>query len=101
VVTSGAGDDSATRRLDSLAETVSGAVTSYAERAALFDRRRVSCAELQRGLLTVEEGWMAYSARGEAGAPPLDSARARRDQFLYTSVDSVERHFEGTACTRP
>ena len=101
VSTPGAGDDAATRRLDSLAETVSGAVTAYAERAALFDRRRVSCAELQRGLLTVEEGWMAYSARGATGAPPLDSARARRDQFLYTSVDSVERHFEGTACRRP
>ena len=97
----GAGADSATRRLDSLADTLSRALTSYVERAALFDRRRVSCVELQRGLVTVEDRWIAYSARGETGAAPLDSAQTRRDQALYTGVDSVERHFESTTCARP
>jgi proteasome lid subunit RPN8/RPN11 len=95
------GADSVLVRLDALAETLVRAVTSYGERAALYDRRRLSCDGLQRGLVIVEEGWMAYNVQGKAGAPSLDSARARRDLVLYAGVDSVERHFERTTCARP
>ena len=31
----------------------------------------------------------------------LDAEGARRDLTLYASVDSVERHFEASRCTRP
>jgi hypothetical protein len=93
--------DSALLRLDGLADTVERAVVSYADRAALFDRRRMECDELQRGLVRVEEAWMGYNVMGKARAPTLDAPRAQRDQGLYARVDSVDRHFERSGCVRP
>lgn len=86
---------------DRLADSVVRAVADYGERARLFDTRRMGCDGLQRGLVGVEQGWIAYSARGKARVPVLDAARAQRDRTLYASVDSVDRHFQGSQCERP
>jgi hypothetical protein len=61
----------------------------------------MGCDGLQRGLVAVEQGWIAYNALGKARAPVLDAARERHDRRLYASVDSVDRHFQSSQCVRP
>jgi len=89
------------QRLDRLADSVSQALTVYADRMRGFEGRQSNCASLIRGLVGVEERWMAYNARGRPRALPLDSTRARRDRSLEAGVDLVDRHFERSACARP
>ncbi len=60
----------------------------------------MGCPELSRGLIEVEERWIAYNlARKDAFA--LDSTRAARDRSQYSAVDVVERRFERAQCARP
>ncbi len=87
--------------LDRLGDSLTLAVRSYRERARLHDSRQLACADLGRGLVAVEQRWIAYSARGKSRAPPLDADRARRDEAYYAAVDSVDRHFGGSGCERP
>ena len=77
---------------------VAQAVRSYNEEAALFNTQH-DCTELARSLRAVEDRWIAYTRRHSPGAT-LDAARARRDQAVYASVDSVERRFEASGCPR-
>ena len=77
---------------------VAQAVRSYNEEAALFNTQH-DCTELARRLRAVEDRWIAYTRRHSPGAT-LDAARARRDQAVYASVDSVERRFETSGCPR-
>jgi len=79
---------------------VAQAVRSYNDQAALFGVER-DCAGLGRSLRAVEERWMAYKALRQSVGAKLDAEGARRDLTLYASVDSVERHFEASGCTRP
>lgn len=88
-------------RLDQLGDTVARVVRNYNERALLFSRKQIDCAGLARGLVAVEQRWIAYNLEKRSAATALDSARVARDQSLYARVDSVERHFDGSRCTRP
>jgi len=86
--------------LDRRGDSLVLVVRNFGDRAALFDRKQLACAGLARGLVTVEERWVAYNAARRA-APALDRAHAVRDQRLYAGVDSVERRFERSGCERP
>jgi len=88
-------------RLDPLADTVAIAVAAFDLRARLFEKRQMSCEDLSRGLVQVEERWTAYSRARKAGPYALDSARDARDRTLYGDVDAVERRFERSSCPRP
>jgi len=88
-------------RLDPLADTVAIAVAAFDLRARLFEKRQMTCQDLSRGLVEVEERWTAYSRARKAGPYALDSARDARDRKLYGDVDAVERRFERASCPRP
>jgi len=88
-------------RLDPLADTVAIAVAAFDLRARLFEKRQMTCEDLSRGLVQVEERWTAYSRARKAGPYALDSARDARDRKLYGDVDAVERRFERSSCPRP
>ncbi len=88
-------------RLDPLADTVAIAVAAFDLRARLFEKRQMTCQDLSRGLVEVEERWTAYSRARKAGPYALDSARDARDRKLYGDVDAVERRFERSSCPRP
>ncbi len=88
-------------RLDRLADTVALATAAYDLRARLFASRRMACPELARGLVDVEEHWMAYSLARRDAAAVMDAARNARDQALDAQVDVVEHQFEGSPCPRP
>jgi len=88
-------------RLNRLADTVAFAVTAFDIRARLFASRKMTCADLARGLIDLEARWIAHNAaRGSAASQP-DSARAARDQQLNADVGAVERRFARTGCPRP
>ncbi len=88
-------------KLDRRADAVAEAVIGYTERARLFDNRQMDCGDLARGLVTVEDNWVAYNTQRRATTTPLDAGRAEKDQSLTTDVDGVERHFERSQCQRP
>ena len=87
-------------RLDRAADTLGLAVAAFDIRAGLFERRQMGCPELSRGLIEVEERWIAYNL-ARKGAFALDSTRAARDRSQYSAVDVVERRFERAQCARP
>ncbi len=87
--------------IDRLADTVAFAVDAYELRARFFDGRKMTCADLARGLVDLEERWTAYSAARAAAAGALDSARNARDHALDADVGAAERRFERSACPRP
>jgi hypothetical protein len=87
-------------RLDQIGDSLTRAMRTFAERRALFARSQLACGELVRSLQVVESRWSAYTtARRGSGA--LDATRAARDQTLYAGVDSVERRYEQSGCSRP
>ncbi|HEU5262341.1 MAG TPA: hypothetical protein VFU41_13070 [Gemmatimonadales bacterium] len=87
-------------RIDRLADTVAFAVGAFDLRVRLLESRKMTCGDLARGLVDLEERWTAYNAaRQSAGS--LDSARAARDRALYADVDAAERRFERSPCPRP
>src|SRR2546422_605510 len=91
---------SAPDRVDRVADTLALAVAAFDARARLFDHHQMGCPELGRGLVVLEEWWIAYNAaRKQASA--LDSAHGARDRSLYSDIDAVERRFERSRCPRP
>ena len=88
-------------RLDRLADTVAFAVTGFDIRARLFASRKMSCTDLTRGLIELEQRWIAHTAARRTLASTPDSARAARDQQLNADVGAVERRFARTGCPRP
>lgn len=88
-------------RLDRLSEATARAVTGYRERARLFDNNQMTCTDLGRGLVSVEDAWTAYNADGRARVDELTADEATRDTGLAGDVQSVERHFEASGCPRP
>lgn len=87
--------------MDRLTDSVLTAVRSYRERGATFDQGQKDCAPLSQALITVEGLWIAYNQRGKPRNLTLDAQRAARDQSLYAQVDTVESHFDASACPRP
>lgn len=88
-------------RLDQLADEVAAAARGYQERARLFDSRRMTCADLTRGMVLVEGRWTTYNVEGRSRAGTLDPERASRDETLYADVQEVERHFRASQCPPP
>jgi hypothetical protein len=93
--------DPALQRLDRLGDSVAASVSAYTRVVAPFDSSRMGCAELQQALVTVENLWIAYNARGRAPLGALDVRRASGDEVLYALVDAVDRHFAESGCPRP
>ena len=87
--------------VDRTADTVALAVGAFELRARLFESRRMSCPDLARGLVDLEERWTFYNAARKADAAGLDSAGTARDRSLYADVDAAERLFERSQCPRP
>ena len=87
-------------RVDRAADTLALAVAAFDVRARLFERRQMACPELSRGLVEMEERWIAYNAARKS-AFVLDSARDVRDRSAYADVTAVERRFERSKCARP
>ena len=85
---------------DRLGDTLGLTIRAYNDRAKLYDGRHLDCAGLARGLTTLEDEWTAYNVRGKSKVGVLDAVRAGRDRALYAGVDSVERHFDRSGCTR-
>ena len=86
---------------DRLGDSLGLSIRSYNDRAKLYDGRQLDCAGLARGLAALEDEWTAYNVRGKSKVGVLDAVRAGRDRALYAGVDSVERHFDRSGCTRP
>jgi proteasome lid subunit RPN8/RPN11 len=91
----------ATLKLDRLSDSLAGAVQSYQERARMYTAGRADCTILGRGLVGVESGWAAYNAEKKTLTLQLDATRSQRDLTLYSSVDTVEAHFDRSGCRRP
>ena len=57
-------------------------------------------ADVPPPLVAVEDAWTRYNV-GKRKAGNLDGTRYLRDQQLYATVDTVERDFDRSGCTRP
>ena len=88
-------------RMDLLADTLALATGAFDLRIRLFQTHQMQCADLARGLVLVEERWIAYNAARAATGVARDSARSALDRTLYASVDATERQFEQSKCPRP
>lgn len=88
-------------RIEQLAAGVEEAVLGYQERARLFDSRRMTCADLGRGLTQVDEAWARYNVGKRSRITPLGPQAQRRDEALYRDVREVEQHFAASGCPRP
>ena len=86
--------------LDRLTDSVLTVVRTYRQRSAAFDRGQRDCAPLSQALVSVEGLWISYNQRKPRDIT-LDAQRATRDQSLYAQVDTVESHFDASACPRP
>ncbi len=88
-------------RVDQLADTVALALVAFDLRVRMFERRQMACADLSRGLVELEERWMAYNIARKGALGTFDAASNTRDAGLYTTVDAAERRFERSPCPRP
>jgi len=91
--------DSPLVALDKNADSVTAAVRGY---DALVQAGRTGCDGLAQSLEAMENSWMRYNI-GKKKVPTLskDQDRFTRDNQLYMAVDSVERDFDRSGCTRP
>ena len=87
--------------IDRISDTLVTAVQSYQERARLLRDGSGDCTMLARGLVQVETQWAAYNAEKKKLTRQLDDARTQRDLLLFSSVDSVEAHYDRSTCRRP
>ena len=76
--------------VDRLRDTVALAVAAFDVRAGLFAGHKMSCDDLARGLVQVEDRWTAY----------LDAAQVAA-RHLRDEVDAIEGRFARTGCPRP
>jgi hypothetical protein len=93
--------DTTFARFDQLSDGLSRGVRFYNDRAVLFANRQIDCAALARGLVVIEDLWIAYNAERKRRIALFDARRAARDQNVYAAVDSVESQFEQSGCQRP
>ncbi len=89
--------DSPLVALDRNADSVTAGVQGY---DALVRSGRSGCDGLSQSLVAMEDAWTRYNV-GKRKAGSLDGTRFTRDQQLYASVDTVERDFDRSGCTRP
>ncbi len=88
-------------QLDQLADSVLVAVRTYQTRRTQFGQGQADCAALAEALKAVEGHWINYNVQGKPRGLVLDVTRAARDRSLYAELDSVETHFDSSACPRP
>jgi hypothetical protein len=102
---SAGGPDAATvqamTEIDRLSDTLVAAIQSYQERSRMYESGLRDCTVLARGLVAVENGWVAYEAGKKRLTTQLDATRAQRDLLLFSSVDSVSAHYDRSTCRRP
>jgi len=87
--------------VEQLADTVALALVAFDLRVRMFERRQMACADLARGLVELEERWMAYNIARKGALGTFDAASNTRDARLYSNVDAAERRFERSPCPRP
>lgn len=95
--TTAVASDSPLVALDRNADSVTAGVRGY---DALVRAGRSGCDGLSQSLVAMEDAWTRYNV-GKRKAGNLDQTRFTRDQQLYASVDTVERDFDRSGCTRP
>jgi hypothetical protein len=89
--------DSPLVALDRNADSVTAGVRGY---SALVQSGRSGCDGLSQSLIAMEDAWKRYNI-GKGKVKNLDNDRFTRDALLYASVDTVERDFDRSGCTRP
>jgi proteasome lid subunit RPN8/RPN11 len=89
--------DSPFVRLDRNADSVTSLADLYNARV---EANQTDCPGLGMALVAVEDAWTRYNV-GKRRLGSLDGDRFTRDQRLYAAVDSVERDFDRSGCTRP
>ena len=87
--------------LDPLGDTVSLAVKAFDVRASLLAGRKMTCADLARGLVAVEQRWTRYTTTRKRTNAALDAPQLAAEHHLQDDVDGVERRFARTGCPRP
>lgn len=93
--------DAGPSAFDLAAEEVEGTVSGYRERARLFANQRMTCEDLGRGLVQVEDSWTEYNVQKRGRSAPLSPELETRDRELYQQVQEVERDFVASGCPRP
>jgi proteasome lid subunit RPN8/RPN11 len=89
--------DSPLVALDRNADSVASLTDIYKARV---EANQTDCPGLGLALVAMEDAWQRYNI-GKKKTPSLDGDRFIRDARLYASVDSVERDFDRSGCTRP
>jgi len=89
--------DSPLVKLDRNADSVTSLADLYNARV---EANQTDCPGLGLALVAVEDAWTRYNV-GKRKLGSLDGDRFTRDQRLYAAVDSVERDFDRSGCTRP
>lgn len=97
----GSGQSAVGAVLSRRTDTLALALTAFEDRVRMFEAHQMTCAGLSRGLLQVEDGWLAYNIARKETLAPFDSTREARDRSLYVDVRAVERRFERSSCSRP
>jgi hypothetical protein len=91
--------DSPLVALDRNADSVATLTDIYKARV---QANQTGCPGLGLALVAVEDAWTRYNVvKRKAGSIGGDGTRFLRDQQLYASVDTVERDFDRSGCTRP
>jgi proteasome lid subunit RPN8/RPN11 len=87
--------------VDRLGDTVVFAVAAFDLRARLFAGKKMGCADVARGLVELEQRWIAYTAARKIVAGRPDAAPIPDDLRLHGDVGAVEQRFARTGCPRP
>jgi hypothetical protein len=91
----------AAQRLEVLADSAEYAVAAFDLRARLYEGRKMLCPDLARGLIEVDNRWIAYSAARSALGGPYTAAQFDRDRRLHADIGAVEQRFVHSGCPRP
>jgi hypothetical protein len=90
-----------TLALERRADTLDLALGAFDLRVRLFEARQMTCNDLARGLVQLEDQWMAYNLARRGAPATLDAASLERERAAHARVDDAERRFERSGCARP
>lgn len=86
--------------LDQASDSLTLALQVYSGRVRLFEKRRLDCWGLARGLVRVERTVARYGVQRSATRATLGPDRVARDRELRAGVDSAGRRFQQSGCER-
>jgi hypothetical protein len=89
------------QRLDLQADTLEIALAAFDLRARMFEARQMRCDDLARGLVQLEEQWLAYNVARRGRPAGMDEGRAEQARAAHERVEEAERRFERSRCARP